>query len=75
MNGVRGIIANLYNLILFHKDKLGKWTTFTISNNIKIVLVIIMYRILNSNNRGSSTSIAQYNTIEARIKNATRYRK
>ena len=57
MNGIREIIANLHNLISFYKDKLGKWTTFAILNNIKTILVITMYRILSSNNGGSSTSI------------------
>ena len=75
INSIRVAIANLCNPTLFHKDKFGKQTTFAISNNKKVILVTTIYKIPSSNNGESSTSIVQYNTIEARIKNTTHYRK
>ena len=75
MNGIRGSIINIYNLISFYKDKLEKQTVFIIVNKDKTMLVITLYRILSSINGGMSTSLVQYNMVEAKVRAASYYQK
>ena len=56
-------------------DKLGKWSTFTMSNNNKKVLFITIYRISQSSDQGVYKSLSQYNNINGKIITATKYRK
>ena len=46
-----------------------------ISNQEKIILVIIMYKIPCTINRGMSTLLAQYNIVEAKARSPSYYRK
>ena len=46
-----------------------------ISNGVKKIIIIIIYRILQSSNVGVSTSIAQYNQIDEKVQSSTHYRR
>ena len=44
-------------------DKIGKWSTFTISKNNKKIVFITIYRIPQSSDQGAYKVILQYNNI------------
>ena len=56
-------------------DKKGKQAAVHITNEIKTILMIMLYRITQSSNKEVISSIAQYNQQEVEINNATLYRK
>ena len=55
-------------------DKLGKWIGFKLTNQLKTILVITVYRILNCTG-GVYSTLSQYNQADGKIKNAAKYRK
>ena len=73
MNYIRGNIANLCDSTKTKISKLGNWMAMHLTNQYKIILCITMYRIPQSSIQDIYNSIAQYNKINAKMKNATQY--
>ena len=57
-----------------YNDKLGKWIAFKLVNQLKTILFITLYYILNYTG-GVYSALKQYNQIDGKVKNATKYRK
>ena len=56
-------------------DKIGKWSTFTISKNNKKIVFITIYYIPESSNQDAYKGLSQYNNINKQSYSTTKYRK
>ena len=63
MNVLTGRIVSCYDKQSVHVDDLGKWAAFQLKMKEKTIVVITMYRILNSSNQGVYKAITQYNKM------------
>ena len=75
INIIWGTITNLLNKESLYVDKLGKYTTFRLSNEDKTVLVIILCRIPQTLSVSPYNALTHCNRQERNIALVTKYKK
>ena len=70
-----GNISSLMQKEEIKIDELGRWIVIPISNGVKNIIMIVIYRSQQSSNVGVYTLIAQYNQMNRKVQSSTHYRK
>ena len=74
MNIIMGRLVEIRKLGQDRKDHLGRWSSFWLEGNRKVVQVITVYRIPESTKPGILKSRAQYDRCTGKVQTSRQYR-